>query len=101
MKPHRPRFKVGDVVCSSLGSPRRILEIRVGKPEDFPTHTLANGTTFRMSEWEERPCYVMQFIGGKSRVVVRACVSVDSDHHLEGTEMYELYNEEFEQLTKG
>ncbi len=78
-----PKFSVGDIVCSSISSPRRIEEIRIGRREDF-VHDL----------WVGDLCYVMQYLGGKQLRTVWSVQAVDADYHLKGSEMYEEYETE-------
>ncbi len=78
------KFKVGDVVNSSLTSPQVIEEIRVGVDADFIN---------RHIDHSGQLCYVLRYIDGKKLAFVYSCVCIDSDHHLKGSEMYELYQE--------
>ncbi len=76
-----PKFKVGDVINSSLTSPQVIDEIRVGVDTDKSVYYNPAGEL----------CYVLHYLGGKQNVSVFACKAIDSDHHLKGSEMYEEY----------
>lgn len=86
------RFKVGDIVNSSLSSPKEIIDIRIGLPEDFPTTILGNGVPFRLS-FENKMCYILKSLHGNGRISAYSIECVDSDHHLKGSEMFELYQE--------
>ena len=86
------KFKIGDVINSSLCSPKEIIDIRIGVPEDFPTRILGNGVPFRLS-FEGEMCYVLKYVGGKNTLTVYPIELVDGDHHLKGSEMYEIYQE--------
>ena len=92
-----PKFKIGDVICSSLSSAQEILDIRIGKPEDFPEMMLANGMPFRVS-WEGDLCYVMRYLGGQRHLNLKPVDAVDGDHHLKGTEMFQAYQTVFDRV---
>ncbi len=77
-----PRFKVGDIINSSLSSPKRVINIRLGRDEDFRG---------RYCNWTGSPCYILQSVGGRQIMVVYSVRAVDSDFHLKGSEMYEAY----------
>lgn len=79
-----PRFNVGDVINSSLTSPQRILEIRLGKPEDFKNRP-------HCPNWTGELCYVLQYLGGKQTILVYSVTAIDRDAHPQGSEMFEAY----------
>jgi hypothetical protein len=93
----KPKFKVGDVINSSLSGPSEIIEIRLGVPTDFPTYTLANGQPFRVS-WEGEPCYIMRHCHGLQGIHACGVECIDSDHHLKGTELFNAYERVWDEL---
>ena len=78
-----PKFKVGNVICSSISGPKEVVEIRDGVPEDFAG---------RAMDWTGDLCYVLRFVG-KQATVVYPVTAVDSDFHLEGSEMFNEYQQ--------
>lgn len=77
-----PKFKVGDVIRSSLRSPVEVIEIRDGIAEDFIGKYINH---------EGMLCYVTRNCKNNFQSVY-SCTCVDSDHHLKGSEMFEIYN---------
>lgn len=75
------KFKPGDIIRSCLRSPVEVIEIREGVPSDF---------VGRVINHTGMPCYVTQHLVS-GRETVFSCVSVDSDHHLKGSELFNLY----------
>ncbi len=79
-----PRFKPGDVINSSLSGPKVVEDVRVGRESDF---------TGRHIDHTGDLCYVLRYLGGKRMATVYSVASVDSDHHLKGTEMFDAYEQ--------
>lgn len=79
-----PRFKVGDTINSSLSSPQIVEEIHSGVAADFAR---------RYVDFTGEPCYVLRYVGGRKLAVVYSVKAIDSDHHLKGSEMFDLYQQ--------
>jgi len=77
-----PKFKVGDIVNSSLSSPQVVEEIRIGTEKDF---------TGKFIDHSGALCYVLRYLDGLRISTIHSCVAVDSDHHPKGSEMFEIY----------
>lgn len=79
-----PRFKVGDIVNSSISSPKQVISIREGVPSDFEG---------RGVKYVGMLCYEFQFVSGRKMTTVYSVEAIDSDHHLKGSEMFDAYQE--------
>jgi hypothetical protein len=75
------KFKIGDIINSSISSPQEVIDIRLGVPSDFG----------KICNWTGELCYVLRYVGGKNGISVYGIGAVESDHHLKGSEMFELY----------
>ena len=93
------KFKIGDIINSSLSSAQKIIDIRIGVPSDFKTHILANGMKFRV-EWENELCYVLEYPIKNKPTTVCGVEAIDSDHHLKGTEMFRHYQDNWNEFYK-
>jgi hypothetical protein len=83
IKMNAPRFKVGDVINSSLSSQQTVEEIRIGVESDF---------VGKVCNFTGEMCYVLRYVYGKRNTVLFGVACVDSDHHLKGDELFEAYD---------
>jgi hypothetical protein len=81
------KFKIGDIINSSLSSSQEVIDIRVSTAEDEMANRL---------DFVGQLCYVLQYVGGKKSISKFPVKWIDSDHHLKGSEQYEIYQSNWE-----
>lgn len=78
-----PRFKIGDIINSSLSSQQIVQEIRIGVKSDFVD---------KIINYTGKLCYVLRYVYGKQHVTVFSVESIDKNCHLKGTKEFEVYD---------